>query len=300
MAGQDIAFDIGGMRFRAGLVDEAGHVTQQVTLDSPARPGEVVEHIQRIVASYMVVAPKALVGISIGGMVGRNGLVTSGAHNMVDFPLADKLALPTPPTIINDAKAAALAEAVYNPRLCTRQSFVLITVSAGIGGGIIINGEPYEGHTGTAGEVGHIIINRTLDFYCRLGHRGCLDALASGRAVDNRLRKLWREGHWTQYENGVTIRNLPKLLDQGDGMAHTLVNETGTWIGEGVMKILRVMDPCEVVFKGFLMTTLWEHLRPRIAEVLAGYDRSIPMSLAALGEDVGLVGAALAARRQAQ
>lgn len=297
MANQDIAFDIGGMRFRSGLVDADGRVSQQVKFDSPSRPEEVVEHIKRIVESYSVTADDPVVGIAIGGMVEKGGLVTSGSMNMIDYPLEDMLGLKRPVAILNDAKAAALAEGHYNPRLSGQHSFLLMTISAGIGGGIVIDGDLYEGHMGTAGEVGHMIIDHTADSYCRLGHRGCLDALASGRALKNRLSKLWREGHWTQHEDCMRLSYLPDLLANGDGMAHRLVQETGNWIGAGIMNIVRVLDPCEIVFKGYLAYTLWDYLHPNIAAVLAGYERYIPMSLASLGENVGLVGAALAARR---
>ena len=239
-----------------------------------------------------------MIGIAIGGMVEKNGLVTSGAMNMFDFPLAERLNLRWPVTILNDAKAAALAETTYNTRLAERNSYLLLTHSMGIGGGIIINGELYEGHTGTAGEIGHLIIDPRLDCYCRLGHRGCLDALASGRALNNRLRSLWCEGHWTNYEREVTIRDLRDLLADGDGMAQSLVREVGLWIGTGIMQILRVLDPCEIVCKGFVATELWEYLEPHVSYVLSSYERKIPLSLSMLGENVGLMGAGIAARRR--
>ncbi len=297
MAQQDIVFDLGGMRFRAGLVDDAGKVTAPVAFDSPTDPDEVVEHIRRIVDSYAFALHDPAIGIAIGGMVETNGNVTAGTMNMFDFPLAERLALKRPVTVINDAKAAALAEARYNPRLADKKSFVLLTVSAGIGGGIVIDGDLYPGHSGTAGEVGHMIIDRGQDFYCRLGHRGCLDALASARALNNRMMHLWRAGHWSQFEHGLTLDDLPPLLAAGDGLALRLMREAGMWLGAGVMQLIRVIDPCEVVFKGYLMTSLWEYLEPAIADVLAGYDRRIPMSLSVLGEHVGLVGAGLAARQ---
>lgn len=297
MATHDIVFDIGGMRFRSGLVDELGRVTLVVAIESPTDPEEVIEHIQRIVESFSISTQDPAVGIAIGGMVTRNDLVTAGAMNMVDYPLAQRLKLKYPTVVINDARAAALAEATYNPRLSERASFVLLTVSAGIGGGIVIGGDLYGGHQNIAGEVGHIIIDRGQNFYCRLGHRGCLDALASGRAVNNRMRKLWREGHWTHLEDGATIRDLPNLLAENDGMALRLVEETGQWIGHGLMQVIRVVDPCEVVFKGFLITELWNHLRPHIMRVINNYGYDIPLSLSSLGENVGLVGAGIAARR---
>ena len=296
MNGQDIVFDIGGMRFRSGVVDLEGHVSEQVAFPMPYHPDEVVEHITRIVDHYAINLDTPVVGIAIGGMVERDGRVYAGSMNMFGFPLAEKLSLRYPLVVLNDAKAAALAEAEYNIRLANKNSFVLMTVSAGIGGGIVINGEMFQGHSGTAGEVGHIIIDPGLDEYCRLGHRGCLDALASGRALDNRLKRLWREGHWTHRQK-VDIGDLSELLAEGDGMAQRLVRETGTWIGMGLMDIIRVLDPCEIVFKGYLMTELWEHLQPFIAAVLASYDRYIPMSLSSLGENVGLIGAGIAAQR---
>lgn len=297
MATQDIVFDIGGMRFRSGLADENGRVSSQVAFDSPGDPVEMVEHIQRIVESYSVTAHDPVVGIAIGGLVTKNGLVTAGAINMVDYPLAERLNLKWPVVVLNDAKAAALAETRFNPRLSGKASFLLMTVSAGIGGGVVIGGELYDGHHNIAGEVGHLIIDKGQDFYCRLGHRGCLDALASGRALNHRVRKLWREGHWTHLEAGATLQDLPKLLADGDGMALRLVEEAGHWIGDGVMQTIRVFDPCEVVFKGYLITELWDYLHPHIAAVVRGYGYDVPLSRSSLGENVGLVGASLAAQK---
>jgi glucokinase len=298
MSTQYIVFEIGGMRFRSGLVDEAGRVSSRVAFDSPTRPNEVVEHIQRTVDSYSVTAPDAPVGIAIGGIVEKSGNVTAGAMNMVDFPLAEQLQLQRAVVVINDAKAAALAEMTFNPRLLCKSSFVLMTLSTGIGGGIVMNGDLYEGHSGTAGEVGHLIIDPTQNYYCRLGHRGCLDALASGRALDNRLKKLWREGHWTNLDRNIGIHDLPNLLAENDGMARRLIQETGQQIGVGVMQIIRVFDPCEIIFKGYLVTALWPDLQPHIASVLHEYERDVPMSLSALGDNVGLVGAGLAVKRR--
>ena len=297
MSNSYIVFDIGGMHFRSGVMDDDGHLSNQVMFDSPTHPDEVVDHITRIVESHSLIARDPIVGIAIGGMVEYNEHVTAGSMNMFDFPLVERLGLKYPVTVLNDAKAAALAEARYHPRLREGCSFVLMTVSAGIGGGIIISGNLHDGHAGVAGEVGHVIIDRGQDEYCRLGHRGCLDALASGRALDNRLKRLWREGHWTHFERAVGIHDLPDLLAAGDGMAQRLVVETGKWIGDGVMHIIRVVDPCEIIFKGYLMTELWEHIHPHIAGVLVSYERSIPLSLSSLGENVGLVGAGLAAQR---
>jgi len=297
MSTHNIVFDIGGMRFRSGIVDDEGRLTNQVAFESPTLPKEIVEHITRIVESNALIARDPIVGIAIGGMVETNGGVTSGAMNMFEFPLLERLQLRYPVVVLNDAKAAALAESRFNPNLREKSSFVLMTVSAGIGGGVVINGELYEGHTGVAGEVGHMIIDRGQNAYCRLGHRGCLDALASGRAVNNRLKQFWREGHWTQFEREVELRDLPQLLAQCDGMAHRLVEEAGKWIGAGVMHIIRVVDPCEIVFKGYLMTELWQYIHPSIASVLASYERGIPLSLSSLGENVGLIGAGIAAER---
>jgi len=297
MSTLNIVFDIGGMRFRSSIIDENGNLDSPVVFDSPSHPDDIVENIQRVVESYATVATNPVVGIALGGMVEKNGLVTSGSMNMVDFPLAERLALRWPVVIMNDAKAAALAEMAYNPRIIDRTSFLLMTLSMGIGGGIIINGNVYEGHSGTAGEVGHLQIDRGLDCYCRLGHRGCLDSLASGRALDNRLKSLWREGHWTQYTKEVTIRDLPQLLAEGDGMAQRLIREAGQWIGVGIMQIIRVLDPCEIVFKGYVATELWEYLEPNISYVLGTYERKIPLSLSSLGENVGLIGMGIAAQR---
>ena len=66
------------------------------------------------------------------------------------------------------------------------------------------------------------------------------------------------------HEKGIGINDLPELLAANDGMAHRVIRETGKWIGMGIMQIIRVLDPCEIIFKGYLATALWPYLQPHI------------------------------------
>ncbi len=163
----------------------------------------------------------------------------------------------------NDANLAALAE----NRLgagggCPHQ--VHLTLGTGIGGGVIIDGRVYRGATGTAAELGHIIILEGGPL-ANCGHRGCLEALASGTAVEREARERCAGG-WSPDAGepcgpeDVTARQVTQAAFRGDPVALEIWQEMGRHLGVGVAALLNVFNPEKLTLSGGLLSA-WDFFR---------------------------------------
>ncbi|WP_374008687.1 ROK family transcriptional regulator [Leifsonia sp. LS-T14] len=201
------------------------------------------------------------------------------------YPIADHLseALPVPTFVENDADAMAFGEQSTN--FGDSNSVCLVKVSTGIGSGLVINGSVYHGIDGGAGDIGHIRLAGE-DAICQCGSRGCLAAVASGRAVAMTLA-----------ERGFPAtsgRDVHRLLRAGNVEALALTHEAGRRIGEVMATVVSMINPGVLVVSGDLASNellggLRETLYPRS---LPRATRNLDIRLGQLGEDAGLIGMA--------
>jgi predicted NBD/HSP70 family sugar kinase len=228
------------------------------------------------------------VGISVPGPVDPHTRRPSQPPIMPGwdaYPIADHLAesLPMPIFVENDADAMAFGEQSTN--YPDTASLILVKVSTGIGSGLVISGSLYHGIDGGAGDIGHIRLAGETAL-CQCGSRGCLAAVASGRAVARRLTELGI--------NATSGRDVRALLDSGNVEALTLTQEAGQKIGEVMATVVSMVNPGVLVVSGDLASTallggLRETLYPRS---LARATRNLDVRLTTLGEDAGIVGMA--------
>jgi predicted NBD/HSP70 family sugar kinase len=182
----------------------------------------------------------------------------------------------------NDADAAALGEhTVGHPEA---RALCLVKVSTGIGSGIVIDGATYRGADGGAGDVGHVRLSDHPDARCQCGARGCLAAVASGRAVAARLRELGRDAH-----SGHDVRD---LLAAGDADAARLTQEAGLRIGEVMATVVCVLNPQVMVIGGDLASApLLAGIRETLYRLsLPRATRHMTLELGVLGDDAAIVG----------
>ncbi len=184
-----LAVDIGGTKLAAGLVDGAGHLSGAVRAPTPGRDGAAIwrvldELVRRVVAGAPT--PPLVCGVGCGGPMELGGETVSPLNIAAwrRFPLRPRLgALTGLPTFVdNDAKALALAEG-WVGAAAGRPAFLAMVVSTGVGGGIVLDGRLLDGRLGNAGHVGHVIVEPD-GRACRCGGRGCLEAEASGTAIE--------------------------------------------------------------------------------------------------------------------
>jgi glucokinase len=195
-----------------------------------------------------------------------------------------------PVAVENDADAAALAEAHWGAAKGS-EPFIYITVSTGIGGGIILSGALYRGAHGAHPELGHQVIDASGPLcYCKA--RGCWESLASGCAMVSWMR----EQQPTAPE--LTAAQICALAEQGEPLARRSVEREGYYLGLGLANLITLFTPDTIALGGGVMKS--SHLfLARAQEVIREVCTQVPaaktqITLASLGSDTGLAGAAQA------
>ena len=206
------------------------------------------------------------------------------------------------PIVVDDSsRAMALAELRYGAARYSR-NFIGVNVGVGIGAGIVVNGQLYRGALGLAGELGHIPV-MPQGPPCSCGRRGCLETLASGRAIAARARALLEQG--TPSRLGVlgggdparvTAEMVSKAALEHDDLALRVLDEAGTWLSVGLAVVINLFSPDLVVLTGGVMRG--NHLLLSIVQreidqyILPLLPHPFPVVLTWLDENVGALGAA--------
>jgi glucokinase len=203
--------------------------------------------------------------------------------------------------LTNDANAAALGEFYFGAARGVR-NFIYITISTGIGGGIVIDGKIYTGAIGIAGEVGHMTIDDNGPI-CNCGNRGCWETLASGTALAREAKRRIHEGVKTsilKYVDGdlesLTAPAVHKAAEQGDKFARELIARTGYYVGVGLTNLINIFNPELIVIGGGLSNIGDMLLEPafKTAEKRAYKEafQAVRFASAELGGNSGVIGAA--------
>lgn len=293
-----IGIDLGGTELRAAAMDETARILRHARLPTAADagPAAIVEQMARLVDEVS----SGMVPTGIG--IGSPGPLDVAAGTVIhapmlrgwrDVPLARLVAARTglPTFLENDANAAALAEWRFGAARGLRH-MVYVTVSTGIGGGIIIDGRLLHGHRSLAGEIGHMIVT-DAPLRCACGGFGCWEALASGTALGRRATAAGLRA-----EEGVTARLVAERAAAGDDTARRLMAEEARYLGLGFANLLHLYAPQMIVVGGGVSAALpqmaEEIARTVAARVMPAY-RDVPLRAAALGTQAGVIGAALLA-----
>ncbi len=300
-----IGIDLGGTQVRAALIDEAGNVLARAALPTAAEAGPVVVTGQLREAAASVSAEvfrDRLVGVGVsspGPIDTVRGVALSipTLAGFVDVPfrqmIEDQIGLPV--SLENDGIAAALGEWRFGAGR-TYQNLIYVTVSTGIGGGVVSDGRLLHGRRGLAAHVGHMTIVRDGEM-CLCGNRGCWEAYASGTAFAQRAR-IRADGVPSTLRNGgpsIDGRAVFAAASRGDELACALVAEEADLLGVGVANLLHLYSP-DIVVIGGGMANGFDLLRPgivaRIASAAMPSFRDAKIVRAALGDNSGLIGAA--------
>ncbi len=255
--------DLGGTKILSLCLDASFKVVGQDLRETDAERGPDAV-IASMVASALAAAggrPLRAAGISTPGPSDpERGIVTTppnlpGWH---DVPLAALIGakLGVPAWIENDANAAALAEHRLGAGRGTR-NMVLVTLGTGIGGGLVLDGKLYHGTSGAAGELGHMRLVPDGPL-CGCGRHGCLEALASGRALGERAREIVE--HETDgilaalaaKAEDIDARLLEQAADAGDASAEAAIRYAGQQLGAGLTNIVDIFNPEAIVIGGGL------------------------------------------------
>jgi glucokinase len=305
-----VAVDLGGTKIYTALAGADGRVLAEVLV--PTRPWEGVDAvIGRIVGTVDQVLERAgkggrpaALGIGCPGPLDAASGLVHHAPNLDwhDVPLKDLLEkrLGIPVAVDNDANLAALGEYVYGAGR-GEKDMVYITVSTGIGGGLILDGRLYHGAGFGAGEIGHMTIDPGGP-RCNCGNSGCLEAMASGTAMAREARLLIESGRGRAILEAaggdvcaVTAREVARAAAGGDDEARQIIINAGRALGTGVANVINLLNPALVVLGGGAMQVgplIWETMEEEISRrALAAARRRVRLVPAELGPRSGLMGA---------
>lgn len=306
-----LALDIGGTKLAAGIVDSGGNVLARAEVptlaaEGPERVLDRIVRLAKVVMSAPGISGRAIqrVGIGCAGPVDRQAGLVLNPPNLpgwIHVPLVDHVqnALGHPAVLENDANAAALGEFRYGAGKGAN-SLVYLTVSTGIGAGIILDGKLWHGLKDGAGEVGHMTLVPDGPV-CGCGNRGCLEALASGPSIARRAREALSTGRSSRLRDveDLTAADVARLAQERDTVAAEVWTATVEYLALGVAAVVTIIAPERVVIGGgvakagdFLFEPLRRQVYHRVKLVAVA---SLPILPAALGSDVGILGAAAVA-----
>ena len=314
-----LGIDLGGTKILTAVVNSQGEILSRDHSITPAKKGHeaviqsILESAHRALEQANI-AISALTAIGVGapGISNPETGILFTSPNLPgwrDVPLRDimqeKLGKKT--FLINDANAAALGELYFGAARGAR-NFIYITISTGIGGGIIIDGKIYIGAIGAAGEVGHMTIDDNGPI-CNCGNRGCWETLASGTALAREAKRRIKEGVWTsilKYAEGdlerVTAQVIHSAAEHGDSLAKELIARTGYYVGVGLANLINIFNP-ELIVIGGGLSNIGDMLLEPALEVAGerAYKeafQAVRFAYAGLGRNSGVLGAAAFALRE--
>ncbi len=312
MAGELVAgVDLGGTKILTVLADHSGRVLARVKVPTGARHGQdyvintIVDSVNEVMRqSGALPGVVRAVGVGAPGPLDQDRGIVFLAPNLGwrDVPLGallgDRLGLPV--WLENDANLAALGEHFCGAGRGEKH-MVYITVSTGVGGGIVLDGRIYRGAGGGAGEIGHVTVAPGGPV-CNCGNDGCLEAVASGTAIARRARAMVDDGRGAGLlaiaggdPERVSARTVSEAAAVGDAEAVALLRDAGRYLGLAVAGVINLLNPSAVVLGGGVMQSGAVHWDAMLEEVRR---RALDSSLAAvrvtrgsLGGDAGALGA---------
>lgn len=299
-----IGVDLGGTRLRAALMDDdlAIHARHEVLTEAEDGFEATLGRMKQLIRAAMPPSDEPLLGIGVSVPGPTNpfkGVVELGTNlaGWHDIPLANLLQdeFGVPVFLGNDANVAALAEATRGAARGYRH-IIFITVSTGIGSGIIVDGHLLLGKEGLAAEAGHIVM--LLD-----GEFTTLEKQAAGPSLARQARERIQAGE-ASIMAGMVDGDLEKITGKtvggavlaGDTLANAIVSRAGTILGGGMASLLHIFNPEILVFGGGVSTIGEPLFQPMRAAIEANcidkaYWRNLKIEPAALGENVSLIGA---------
>lgn len=287
--------DIGGTNARAGIVERAKgtliHAEKEALVDrSPEAVVEVVGALIQRVAGQRSVPVDAPVGVGFAGMLNGSRVVNApnlGWHDEVDFGAMMAKRTGRAVKLINDLSAAAWGEFSGGSARGATDTFTVFC-GTGVGGALISNGRLVGGSTGVAGEFGHIKVVLEGGRPCGCGQLGCLEAYMGGARLEAWMHEVGLRGHATDLEEHAR-RDLPR--------ARALYDFAVDNLGLAIANQVTVLNPAVVVLGGGVLSKC-PGMITRVTSIVqnranAAALKSVRVVMAQLGDDAGLVGAAL-------
>ena len=314
-----VGVDLGGTKILAGVFDSQLKAVGQALLSTKAQrgPDKVIERVARCVQDAVDECDLALKQVRAVG-IGAPGAVNPETGRVIfapnldwkDVPLEKDLSkhVDLPVFVENDCNVCTLG--VHQVELKGKpKNLIGIFIGTGIGGGLILDGKLFSGFNRTAGEVGHMVLE--LDGpKCGCGNKGCFEALASRSAIFRRIQLAVKEGQKTVLTEmlgdglaDLRSGDLRKALRKGDKLVEKVVEEAAEYVGIAVANLNNLINPEVFVLGGGVMDALEDEMMAIITETAKEYAfpgtmKGVEIIASKLGDDAGITGAAVFAKRQ--
>jgi glucokinase len=311
-----IAVDFGGTHIRTALfVSDSPTPTQQTKIKTLAEEGPKAV-IGRIKEAIEEVLPAERSGLRIGiASPGPLNPFTGSIYFMPnlpgwkDVPLAHEIAshFHYPTVINNDANLAALGEWKHGAGKGVND-LIYLTISTGIGGGVIIQGKLFVGSHGLATEFGHMTVERNGPL-CGCGKRGHLEAIASGPSITRIALQRLEAGEpsilheWLKELKTLDAEIIGRAAKEGDALSISLIEDAGIAIGSHLANLVHAFNPQRIIIGGglsqmgeYLFEPMLKTLREEVLHDI--YLLDLEVKIAELGDDAGLIGAMVLARQE--
>lgn len=307
-----LGVDISGAMYKGTILNLQGDVVYSKSLEKEDRPeGEIVDCIRQFVdtlleESKIDITKLSGMGLGIPGLVDtEKGTVI----NSIDYDLKNEdLRTPLrqiynlPVFIENSSKVMAIGEKWFGAG-ADCDDFALVTVGRGIGAALFINGEIYQGHNSMSGELGHMVINPNGPI-CKCGRRGCLEAMASGKAIANQARNIVSMGSNSimldlagREPKKIRAETVFRAAAMGDVLAEKIADEAVINLCIGLTNLVFLFDCQRIVLTGYVVkdnSYLLEKISQRVNSTRSLYFGDVPVEvcLSELGEEAAVIGAA--------
>lgn len=315
-----VGVDLGGTKILAGVFTASLKLLGVAKLSTKANrgPAAVMDRIARCVQDAVDECDLDLRQVR-GVGVGAPGSIDPEVGKVIfspNLPGWENIALKkelekrleTPTFVENDCNVCTLG--VYEGELSAKPKHMIgIFVGTGIGGGLILDGKLFSGYNLTAGEVGHMVLEVNGP-KCGCGNKGCFEALASRTAIFRRIQTAVKEGQKTLLTDmlGPNLEDLRsgdlrKAIRRGDKFVEKVVEEAAEYIGIAVGNLINIINPEVIVLGGGVLDALEDEMMAIIVETakdyaMPGTAKGIEIVASKLGDEAGITGGAVLARRQ--
>lgn len=308
-----IGIDLGGTKILAGLVNtQTGEVVAYTKKKTKKERGPevIIKRITNLINELLETSGVSLddinsIGLGIAGQVDRENGILISAPNLdckdVNFKHIFEDKFHKPVLIGNDVEVATIGELLFGAGK-NHNNFVCVFVGTGVGSGIVMNGKLYTGFSGTAGEIGHIIVS-SGGRACGCGANGCLEAYASRTAIEQIIKgsiKKGRKSIITEYikSDGVIRSKFIKMaFDEKDEVVLNCLTEAAEYLSSGLASVINFLNPEMIIMGGGLINAIDSFFdltkRKTIAKCLPTPSANIKIEKTLLGDFSGVVGAAL-------
>lgn len=320
MSKYSIGVDLGGTKILAGIVDtKTGKVIETVKRKTNKDLG-VINMVDRVKESIVKLVEKAgkeftdikAIGIGAAGQVCREKGILISAPNLdcinIEFKKILEEEFKVPLVLGNDVEAATIGEQYFGAgRGCN--NYVCVFVGTGIGSGIVHDGKVYRGASGTAGEIGHIIVHPDGRI-CGCGNNGCLEAYASRTAVSRKIAAKIKKGEPSVLKKFYDInpnfllrsKHIKWALEEGDELTTTCIQEAAENLSIGLASVVNFYNPEKIILGGGLVEAVdffFEEVQKKVkSKCLPVPSNHLVITKTALGDYSGIVGAAIMANSE--